>query len=211
MKALLLLPALLVLGSCSSPPKPPTADPSKRHPVNAAASVALQVCEGDLQATRIRASETSRNADAAQSALARLENERRAEMVRSDRHSNARSTVYTVLFPFAGTTVHLGPAEAEQLARDARTAPLIRLSARTDGEVDNLAEVHVARQRAEAVKSFLVAAGVAPARIRSTWQSSGDHAADNATAGGRALNRRVEIEIYRVAPQDASLRAADLS
>jgi outer membrane protein OmpA-like peptidoglycan-associated protein len=211
MKALLLLPVLTILWSCSSPPKPPLADPAKRHPVNAAESVALQVCKGDLQATRIQASETSRNADVARNALTRLESERQAEIDASNRHGEARSTVYTVLFPFAGTTVQLSAPEAEQLAREAKGAPLIRLSARTDGEVDDLAEAHVAKQRAAAVKSYLIALGVAPARIRSTWQSTGDHAAENATAAGRALNRRVEIEIYRVAPQDALLRAADLS
>ena len=211
MKARLLLPVLLILGSCSSPPKPPLADPAKRRPVNPADTVALQVCKGDLQATKIQAIETARNADAARSALARLTSERQTELANTDQRSDARSTVYTVLFPFAGTTVRLSPAEAEQLAREAKAAPLIRLSARTDGEADDLAEVHVAKQRAEAVKNYLIAAGIVPARIRSTWQSTGDHAAENATAAGRALNRRVEIEIYRVAPREALLRAADLS
>jgi outer membrane protein OmpA-like peptidoglycan-associated protein len=204
------LPVLLILGSCSSPPKPPLADPAKRHPVNAAEAVALQVCKGDLQATKIQATEAIGSAAAARSALATLTSERQVALAASN-HTDMRSTVYTVLFPFAGTTVQLRPAKAEQLAREARDAPLIRLSARTDGEVDNLAELHTARQRAEAVKSFLVGAGVAPARIRSTWQPTGDPAADNTTAAGRALNRRVEIEIYRVAPEDAALRAADPS
>ncbi len=33
-----------------------------------------------------------------------------------------------------------------------------------------------------------------------TYQPAGDHVADNASAGGRGLNRRVEIELYRVLP-----------
>jgi outer membrane protein OmpA-like peptidoglycan-associated protein len=211
MKALLFLPFLAVLGSCSSPPKPPLADPAKRHPVNTAESVALQICRSDLQASRIEASELSRNGDAARSVVATLTSERQAAFANSNRDGDKRSTVYTVLFPFAGTTITLSQTEAEQLAREARDAPLIRLSARTDGEVDNRAEMQIAKQRAEAVKNYLVAAGVAPGRIRSTWQATGDHAAENATAAGRALNRRVEIEIYRVAPLEAPLSAAALS
>ena len=50
---------------------------------------------------------------------------------------------------------------------------------------------------------LLVQAGIEPARIRTTWQPAGDYAADNELPGGRALNRRVEVEIYRAAPQVA--------
>ena len=63
----------------------------------------------------------------------------------------------------------------------------------------------VARERSEAVRAYLVQAGVDPTRIRATWQPVGDNAADNASDGGRRLNRRVEIELYRVAPRFASL------
>jgi hypothetical protein len=41
--------------------------------------------------------------------------------------------------------------------------------------------------------------------IRATWQPIGDTVADNDSAAGRALNRRVEIEIYRAAPQVIAL------
>jgi outer membrane protein OmpA-like peptidoglycan-associated protein len=51
-----------------------------------------------------------------------------------------------------------------------------------------------------AVRDYLVAAGVDPARIRATYQPAGDHVADNVSAGGRGLNRRVEIELYRALP-----------
>ena len=54
--------------------------------------------------------------------------------------------------------------------------------------------------RAAAVRDYLVAAGVDPARIRATYQPAGDHVADNVSAGGRGLNRRVEIEMYRALP-----------
>lgn len=58
----------------------------------------------------------------------------------------------------------------------------------------------IARDRAAAVRDYLVAAGVDPARIRATYQPAGDHIADNVSASGRHLNRRVEIEMYRALP-----------
>ena len=83
---------------------------------------------------------------------------------------------------------------------EAKAAPLVLLRGRTDGDADTPAEARIARQRAEAVKAYLVAAGVDPFRIRSTYQPAGDHAAANASVAGRALNRRVEIEVYRAIP-----------
>jgi outer membrane protein OmpA-like peptidoglycan-associated protein len=57
------------------------------------------------------------------------------------------------------------------------------------------------------VRDYLVAAGVDPARIRATYQPAGDHVADNASAGGRGLNRRVEVELYRALPVALSATA----
>ena len=55
----------------------------------------------------------------------------------------------------------------------------------------------LSEQRAQAVSNYLTSRGVAQARIR--WQGFGENPAyfvgDNATAQGRALNRRVEIKI----------------
>ena len=62
---------LLVISSCSSPPKPPTVDESRKRPVNAAAAVELQVCKSDLQNTRILASETTRLAESASATATR--------------------------------------------------------------------------------------------------------------------------------------------
>ncbi|MCV0383339.1 MAG: OmpA family protein [Erythrobacter sp.] len=55
----------------------------------------------------------------------------------------------------------------------------------------------LSEQRARAVSNYMTSRGVAQARIR--WQGFGENPAyfvgDNATAQGRALNRRVEIKI----------------
>ena len=114
------------------------------------------------------------------------------------------STVHTALFAFGSARLTLADAEGRRLVDDARDAPLIELRGRTDGAGDSLVDSRIARQRAEAVGGFLVQSGIDPSRIRVTWQPYGDHVADNSLPGGRSLNRRVEIEIYRVQPQMAA-------
>lgn len=73
------------------------------------------------------------------------------------------------------------------------------LRGRTDGSSDAPGEPHRPRACA-AVRDYLVAAGVDPARIRATYQPIGDHVADNSSDSGRGLNRRVEIELYCALP-----------
>ena len=203
----LLIPTLLTLASCSSPPKPPSVDESHKRPANATASVELQVCKSDLHNTQILAAEKSRDAESTRAAFFKLAALQQAQPVLQT-SPETRSTVYAILFPFGGTRVDLPSGQAEQLIREARTAPLILLSGRTDGANENPAESRIARERSEAVRTYLVIAGVAPARIRATWQPVGDHAAENTSVGGRALNRRVEIEIYRFVPRIATLDQA---
>ena len=203
-----LLPWLLLVGSCSSPPKPPTVDESKKRPANAALEVELQVCKSDLQNTRIQDGESRRAAASAAAALQQmslhlnsLASHRTSEADPAEPASAPRANgVYTIRFDFASTRVNLPAETAAALADEARAAPLVVLRGRTDGANDSPAESWIARQRAAAVRDYLVAAGVDPTRIRATHQPTGDHVADNATAVGRGLNRRVEVEVYRVLP-----------
>ena len=71
-----------------------------------------------------------------------------------------------------------------------------------------MAESRIARERANAVRDYLVGVGVDPARIRATYQPAGDHAADNSSPSGKGMNRRVEIEVYRALPVAVSSSAA---
>jgi hypothetical protein len=95
--ARLLIPSLLILGSCSSPPKPPTVDESQKRPANAAAAVELQACKGDLQSSRILVAEKSRAAEYSRASLDRLAALQRAPPATEPGASDARSTVYTIL------------------------------------------------------------------------------------------------------------------
>jgi outer membrane protein OmpA-like peptidoglycan-associated protein len=188
----------LLLGACSSPPKPPTVDESLRRPANAQVAVELQVCKNDLQNTRILATESSRLADTTAATLAHMA--ARQQLVASLQERAMANSVHTVRFAFNSTRVDIPPDAAPTLLEDAKTAPLVLLRGRTDGTNDSPAESRMAQARASAVRDYLIASGVDASRIRTTHQPSGDHVADNRNPQGRDLNRRVEIEVYRAMP-----------
>lgn len=198
-----LIPWLLLLASCSSPPKPPTVDESRKRSVNSQMAVELQVCRNDLQNTRLLATESGRIAETTTATLANLAARQQvmaAMQVATHQPPMQPNSILTVRFEFGSTRVVIPPEAAAALIEAAKAAPLVLLRGRTDGTSDAPAESRIARDRAAAVRDHLVAAGVDPARIRATYQPAGDHVADNASAGGRGLNRRVEIELYRALP-----------
>jgi len=203
-----LLPWLLLLGSCASPPRPPTVDESKKRPANSAAEIELQSCKTDLHNARIAIAEQRRQADAVDGALDKLTHDVQ-ELMRQAKVDESRpkppeppraNAVYTVHFDFNSAQPHLTPDIGAAMLDEAREAPLIVLRGRTDGAQDTLGENRIARERAAAVRNYLVAAGIDPSHIRATHQPTGDPAADNTTTEGRALNRRVEVEVYRSPP-----------
>ena len=200
-----LIPWLLLVSSCASPPKPPAVDESAKRPANSAMAVELQVCKNDLQNTRILATESSRLAESNAATLERLAAREQALTAIQVPQANS---VFTVRFEFGSTRVVVPPDAASALIEDARSAPLVLLRGRTDGATDAPAESRIARDRANAVRDYLVGAGVDPARIRATYQPAGDHAADNSSPSGKGMNRRVEIEVYRALPVAVSSSAA---
>jgi outer membrane protein OmpA-like peptidoglycan-associated protein len=206
--ALPLIPMLLVLGSCGSPPKPPTVDESLRRPVNSAMAVELQVCKSDLQNTRIVATESGRLAETAAATLERVS--ARQQVIVAMASAPQANSVFTIRFDFGSTRVVVPVDTASALIDNARAAPLVLLRGRTDGVIDSTTESRIARERAAAVRDYLVGAGVDPARIRATYQPVGDFAADNSSASGQGMNRRVEIEVYRSLPVAMSTTPAAL-
>jgi outer membrane protein OmpA-like peptidoglycan-associated protein len=194
---------LLLLASCSSPPKPPTVDESQKRPVNSQMAIELQVCRNDLQNTRLLAAESGRLAESTTATLANLAARQQiiaAMQAPADKSPPQANSVFTVRFDFGSSRVAIPADIAVPLVADAKTAPLVLLRGRTDGSTDAPVESRIARERAAAVRDYLVAAGVDPARIRATYQPVGDYVADNGSDSGRGLNRRVEIELYRALP-----------
>jgi outer membrane protein OmpA-like peptidoglycan-associated protein len=204
----LLLIQLLLLISCSSPPKPPSVNESQKRPANAAMAVDLQTCQGALHNTRIVANESSRLAEATALALERTAaHQQTMDAVRAVMTAASAAkpfapanSIYTVRFGFNSTRVDIPGDAATALVESARSAPLVLLRGRTDGATDTSAASRIARQRAAAVRDYLVGVGVDAQRIRATYQPTGDHVADNANATTKGMNRRVEIEVYRALP-----------
>lgn len=83
--------------------------------------------------------------------------------------------------------------ERAALISAARSAQSIRLLCRGDRDRPSKAGWTDAVARGFRIKRFLVAAGVAPQRIRIYARSAGAFVADNSNPSGRAQNRRVEI------------------
>ena len=201
----LTLASLTLLGACSSPPKPPTVDETQKRPANAQMAIDLQVCKNDLQNTRIQANESNRLAETTTATLAHMAV--RQQVMASIQEKAQANSVRIVHFGFNSTRVSIPAEEASTLVEEAKTAPLVVLRGRTDGTTDSSAESRIAQARANAVRDYLIAAGVDATRIRTTHQPSGDHLADNSSQRGRNLNRRVEIEIYRVLPLSPQVSA----
>ena len=204
-----LIPCLLILGSCGSPLKPPTMAESMKRPANTVMAVELQVCKNDLQNTRIVVTESGRRAESTAATLERLAARQQALAAMQAQASETAqaNSVFTVRFDFGSTRVVLPADIASALIDSARIAPLVLLRGRTDGATESPAERRIARERATAVRDYLVGAGIDPARIRATYQPAGDHATDNSSPVGRGMNRRVEIEVYRALPVAMSASA----
>ena len=224
------LPWLLLLASCSSPPRPPSVDNAPKRPANTAMAVELQACSSELRNGQLRALDAERSAARAATEqqrlallrdfVAKLEPPHPPKLpqpqpqpdgpeARPNAEASAANAVAIVHFEYGSTRVDIPASTARALLKEAKGAPLILLRGRTDGQGDVAAESRIARARAAAVADYLVAAGVNPSQIRATYQPTGDHVADNQSAQGRRLNRRVEIEIYRALP--VALNAASAS
>lgn len=103
-----------------------------------------------------------------------------------------------ILFPTNGSS--LSADSKKELAQFAqKMSDMVDTDITIYGHTDNTgtAEVNerISRQRAEAVQSYLQSCGIASGRLSSQGLSYTDPVADNATAEGRAQNRRVEIYI----------------
>jgi hypothetical protein len=90
---------------------------------------------------------------------------------------------------------HIDAGLLEGLGSAARSANHVYLHGHTDALVGSERGTELARRRAVAVRRLLISLNVQPERIRLFYQGAGHFIADNSTEEGRALNRRVEIEL----------------
>ncbi len=87
------------------------------------------------------------------------------------------------------------------LARFLKDTPritLVRVEGHTDNRGSTKRNVRLSTRRSEAVRKYLIRKGVAPERLLAIGMADMEPIADNATARGRARNRRVELHIVEV-------------
>lgn len=73
----------------------------------------------------------------------------------------------------------------------------INLAGHTDNQGTEQYNMKLSRDRVESVKSFLVASGVDPSRVKTEYFGESKPIADNSTEEGRQKNRRVEMKIVK--------------
>ena len=83
------------------------------------------------------------------------------------------------------------------LGNTVRAANRLYLHGHTDAFVASEAGTELAIRRAVAVRNVLVSLDVEPERIRLFYRGAGNFVVNNSTREGKALNRRVEIELRK--------------
>jgi len=76
----------------------------------------------------------------------------------------------------------------------------VRIEGHTDSRGKRKRNLKLSQARAEAVRNFLIRAGVAPGRLFAQGYGPDKPVADNRTRRGRRQNRRVEFTILDQAP-----------
>lgn len=97
----------------------------------------------------------------------------------------------------------LSPRDREALLAEVAqlkdvTWKTVTATGHTDSLGSDALNQRLGRQRADSVRRYLLARGLDPAMVRAASAASTAPVADNATAAGRALNRRAEVEFEGV-------------
>lgn len=88
---------------------------------------------------------------------------------------------------------------AAVLRASARDAKTIEICGFTDSPVADEVNQRVALGRAVSARQWFIASGVPADRIRTRYKSAGDFLVENETESGRAMNRRVEVQLQGLA------------
>jgi len=195
-----LLAVTLATTACSSPPKAPTVDDSKKRPVNVGQAIEVQSCRSELAATRIVLAETTDRPPRVVTVPARP-----LEFVPTP------NRVFVINFPLGSANVEISAADEARLIEQARLAKYIVIRGRTDAISDSIAETNLARRRAEATYSYLMTSlrvALPVEGIRVSWQGAGDPIRPQDSVQARQTNRRVEIELYLIKPEVQVLATA---
>ncbi len=167
----------------------------------AAAREARETAEREARRqAELAAEEARRRGELEAAAQARADLTARLNRVLPTRESDRGLVAELAGVQFAPATAVLGPDARESLARFAGVVsnyPELRLT--VEGHTDSVGSYETNRelsmQRAIAVRDYLILQGVAASTIDTAGLGPDRPVADNATAEGRARNRRVEIVV----------------
>lgn len=104
--------------------------------------------------------------------------------------------VFRVFHPFAKTDFQPSTELADALRNSARGAQRIEVRGHTDSNVVNKVDQLIAMERAEKARNWLIENGTDASKIQTKYFTAGKFLVENRTKAGRAVNRRVEIDIH---------------
>jgi len=107
----------------------------------------------------------------------------------------AATATVRVNFPTGSTVFRPEDEISTVLIASGRTAEKINIRGRTDARVAGPADPGIALGRAMMARKFLIDHGINPQKIRIFSKADKGFSAPNVTQEGRAMNRRVDIEI----------------
>ena len=105
------------------------------------------------------------------------------------------ATMVRARFEPGSTALVLSASTRQAILAAAKLAQKIEIRGRTDATGTLKGNSQIAFLRAVNTRKMLVAGGITPAKLRTTF-SHGDYIAPNTTAAGRAQNRRVEMVLF---------------
>jgi outer membrane protein OmpA-like peptidoglycan-associated protein len=114
--------------------------------------------------------------------------------------ATGKALIYGIYFdPDSAVPKPESQATLEEILAVLQAKPALRLlvAGHTDSTGADAHNLQLSQQRAEAVVSWLVSHEVAPARLSAKGFGEAQPVADNTTAAGRALNRRVELVVQK--------------
>ena len=206
MKKMIFLPVLsIALGACSSPPKPAVVDGSSRQTINDASTMELLALRARLAAAQTELREAQKQVNEARTDVLSARDQVRSTGLHGEIRTipvpipysvpAASTTVFRYQFAFNSALWQPSESEKADLLPAAHAARQIAIRGRTDGNRPSPADEAIAKRRAVAARDVLIAAGISPQKMTINYVSAADYIADNYSPAGRALNRRVEIEI----------------
>lgn len=112
-----------------------------------------------------------------------------------DRISGRSAATLRFSFPSYGTKFEAGAQAKAVLIASAKSAETVNLRGYTDSRVGGPLDAEIALGRALSAQKYLVSKGIPKEKINVSSQADGGFIAPYWSKSGRAINRRVEIEI----------------